>query len=604
MAGKELRKSASNKSIVKKQKLISEDTATEIATTTSTDNNNNNHNDDESSREQFLISLVFKQRYLLRLIMEKVKELSNIRGLTPVNFFVKKLIAPNTTPITLPEDYKLSGIAQVPDRPTPNYDIPPNALRYMEIDDVSWMCRNKYISLLRYKLARNEPLRLTDVNSTYKTIVTDKQLFKQLYERFPKNFTNSLIHLVKQDMTKDMLELIMNDLVPTYDNIIQILLILIKANNIELVELMLTFHIPVPKTQDLELIEYYQTNFGLAFNRNIYDKYLFNDTNNKKTSNAEAIERNEQTIAKVMEILNKKKSIIENNQRLAELERSKYGNGGVPITESDVINMNGYMIRYYPFVMLNQEPFLPETDQQLGIVQFLFEEMKDPINRQAMTTLFYAISNGLKQITNYIINNLDVSNYSYSYSYETLKCKCMCAAIQTKQFDVVDLIFEKWGKIFKENEVLNIIRTSDSFAALQLYIKHFPSVTLGSKFNCTKVGYMLDNLQAEEFGIKCDNIDKNLDFSRCGQYGLISIITAYLNYKKDKFNTSNLEAALYGAANSNQLNFLQEVHKLMPDYRFKMTTHIRGVKGRNKTTVQYFNETFKLQTEKPTKKKK
>ncbi|EFA86113.1 hypothetical protein PPL_00673 [Heterostelium album PN500] len=407
----------------------------------------------------------------------------------------QKLIELNTPAI--PEDYKLSGIAQVPDRHFWNYTcrVSPNTLRYMEID-----------------------------------------------------------------------------------NLIE--------------------------TQDLELIEYYQTNFGLAFNRNIYDKYLFNGASYKETSNAEAIERNEQTIAKVMEILNKKKSIILNTtQRLAELEKSKYGNGGVPITESDVINMNGYMIRYYPFVMLNQEPFLPETDQQLGIVQFLFEEMKDPINTQAMATLFYAISNGLTRITNYIINNLDVSHYNFRFCYETFKC--IYAAIQTKQFDVVDLIFEKWGKIFKENEVLNTIRSSDSFRALQLYIKHFPSATLGSTFHCANVGYMLDNLQAEEFGIKCDNIDKNLDFSSCGQYGLISIITAYLNYKKDRFNTNNLEAALYGAARYNQLAFLQEVHKLLPDYRFKMTTHIRVAKHyTNKTTVRYFKETFKLQTTKNNKKKK
>ncbi|EFA86116.1 hypothetical protein PPL_00676 [Heterostelium album PN500] len=597
---------------------VCEDTITETTTTTTTINN-------EISREQFVIKSVFRQRYLLRLIMEKVKELSNIRGLAPVTFITKILIPHNITAIALPSEYRLTGITKVPNRVNPLYDLPANSMRYMEIDNISWMCRNKYTALLRYKLERNEPLRLTDVRSIYKTMVTDKQLFKQLYERYPKHFTNLIPNLIGKDITRDMLEFIMNDLAPTPDNIIQILLNFIRANNLELVELMLTFRaltalpnqefalvqssiksglamvklltprfrscyivhsdnkeifINLLETQDLELIEYYKSNFGLVIDRNVFEDYLFNaNVTIKETSNPETIERNEQTIAKVVEILNSKTSSVDINERLEELERSKYGNGGVPITESDVINMREYMIRYYPFVLLNQEPFLPESDQQLPIVEYLHGELQDSSIRQAsniMTSLFYAISNGLKQITYYIINNLDLTKNITFFRFETAKNKSINAAIQTKQFDIVDLIFSKWRTILKEQELLNFIRSSDSFAALQLLIKHFPSVTLNSKFHCTKVGYMLDNLQAEEFEIECDNIDKNLDFTRCGQVGLTTIITAYLNYKKDRFNTKNLEAALYGAAHYNHLAFLQEVHKLLPDYRFKMTSLIRG----------------------------
>ncbi|EFA86117.1 hypothetical protein PPL_00677 [Heterostelium album PN500] len=609
----------------------------------------------ESSREQIVIRSVFRQRYLLRLIMEKVKELSNIRGLTPVFFFTKKLISPHTPSVVLPEDYKLSGITNIPNRASPVFDIPPNPKRYMDIDDISWMCRNKYTALLRYKLERNEPLRLTDIRSTYKTIGTDKQLFKQLYERHPNSFAGSLPNLIQQDITRDMLEFIMNDLMPSSNNIIQILHNFIKSNNLEFVELMLTFQTPTPnsyqelplvqssiksglamvklltprfrplyiaysnndeifmnllETRDLELIDYFQSNFGLVFKQNIYDNYNFNGVSkvvSKETNNQESIERNEHTITKIVEILNSKTSGVEITRRLAELERSKYGNGGVPITESDAINMREYMIRYYPLVMLGEEPFFPESDQQLPIVQYIVEEKKDTIGANALTSLFYAISNGLKQITNYLINNVDISNLimnNVPYHSGSVKTKCISSAIQTKQFDIVDLLFSKWRTMLEERQVLNIIRKAGSFAALQLFFKHFSRAALGTRFHCTNIGYMLDNLQAEEFEIECDNIDNNLDFTVCGQVGLPAIIIAYLKFKKDRFNTNNLEAALYAAAKHNQLNFLLEVHKLMPDYRFKMTTNMRGTQGINKSTVEYFNETFKLQTAKPTTKKK
>ncbi|EFA86118.1 hypothetical protein PPL_00678 [Heterostelium album PN500] len=625
--------------------LSCEDPTTTAITTT----NNNN----ESNREQFVKTLVFRQRYLMRLIMEKVKELPNIRGLAPVRFNTKMLSGLNTpyvTPVVIPEDYKLSGFTKLPNRPIPKYDIAQNSMRYMEIDDISWMCRNNYTALLRYKLERNEPLRLTDVRSTYKTMVTDKRLFQLMYERFPKDLRRSLPYLVVQNITRDMLEFIMNYLEHYPYDYIRALLTFIEHNNLELVEQMLTFQTPalgyqelelvqssiksglamvklitprfrslyieysskdvifvnLLETRDLELIDYFQSNFGLVFNQNIYNHYFFNVAKiaNKEASNPETIERNEQTIAKVMEILKSNKSIVETNQRLAELERSKYGNGGVPITESDVINMRGYMIRYYPFVMLNKECFLPESDEQLRIVEFLLSEMKETIGRKTMTTLFYAISNGLKQITYFIINKLEFKNIYHFLNLESVTNKCISAAIQTKQFDIVELIFEKWGKILKDNEVLKSIRESNSFAALQLFLKHFPSAILDSKFHCTEVGYVLDNLQAEELGIKCDNIDNNLDFARCGENGLAVIIIAYLNFRKDKFNSNNLEIALYTAAQFNQLAFLQEVHKLMPDYRFKMTKHMRGVQGKNKSAVEYFNDTFKLKTTKPTKKKK
>ncbi|EFA86115.1 hypothetical protein PPL_00675 [Heterostelium album PN500] len=334
---------------------------------------------------------------------------------------------------------------------------------------------------------------------------------------------------------------------------------------------------------DLDLLSWFHQEYSLSIHQDVLDKYRVSDLQSTVKS-AEIKEK----LKKILDI-----PYVETNQRFMELEMAKYGNGGVAIGEKE--DMDAYMIRHYPFVLMQQiESFYPENDSQLPIVQYLHKNMKEAL---LVPTLHYAIGNHLTAILEYLLENLSSRTASYK--------NCMKIALNCHHLDIFEQILkvaiaEVEGETSKTKAlakyVLSAIRSRSLYPALQIYFNYFGSqVQFKENVLPSNTSYIIENQKAKEAGLDYDNVENYMNFYKVGKDGKFSLVKLYLEFSEDDYDADKIASSCLGAMEGAHLAFLKEIKKLLPDFVFEIDKKSERSLNRFQTRecFNYYNKEFK-----------
>ncbi|EFA86119.1 hypothetical protein PPL_00679 [Heterostelium album PN500] len=308
---------------------------------------------------------------------------------------------------------------------------------------------------------------------------------------------------------------------------------------------------------DLDLLSWFHQEFSLNIHQDVLDKY--------RVSGGQSTVKPEEFKEKLKGIMNR--PYVETNQRFMELEMAKYGNGGVAINEKE--DMDAYMIRHYPFVLIQQESFYPENDSQLPIVQYLHKHMKETL---LIPTLRYAIGNRLPAILAFLLENLTSRTASYKNCVKiALDCHHLDIFEQIVKFTIAEAKGEASKVKALAKYMLSAIRTKSLYPALKIYLKHFgPQLKFKDHIVPSKISYIVENQKAKEAGLDYDSIENYMDFFEVGGTGKISLVKLYLEYYEDEYDGNMIASSCHGAIKGRQLDFLMEIKKLLPDFVFEI----------------------------------
>ncbi|EFA76956.1 hypothetical protein PPL_09708 [Heterostelium album PN500] len=284
-----------------------------------------------------------------------------------------------------------------------------------------------------------------------------------------------------------------------------------------------------------------------------------------------------------------------------------YGNiSEFPPTKST--EMEQYMNEYYPLVLKGWEPFMPDDDKQLPIVQYLLEITYPLLSVNGATayrlesifksfTFYIAVGNGLMEIVQFM--NSKVSSSSFDSAWIDKYGLPIETALFNRQYDMMEYLLQTrpTEKLTKEN--IEMIGEYGDTYAYRIFLQHSPD-----NFCINELIYLAGvngRVALINLVLSDGKLTKYIHSQTIGLKGRWYVVKAFMNSSDSQLNKTNFIHSIFrNSAKKNNLPILKLINQHYSSYlvnvKVDQVSIVECVNNNGYETIKFLSDFIYIDT--------